>query len=246
MRQILADLVAEQQSLDQSLQRAPDRDWKQKTSNGWTVQETIAYLAWTEQHAASVLEGEAKVAKILEEHGGSLESFALAGVEEGRSKRPQEVIEWWRFSRADVVDALSRCTGDERIDWVVGDVSARTFATARLTDTWAHGLDILTALDKEIVDTPRLVHVAFFGWVTLPHAFEQAGEGYPEPIRVELVGPGYARWVFGPEQSEELVRGNASDWCRVVVRRMDAGDVENLTATGELAETALRVANALE
>jgi uncharacterized protein (TIGR03084 family) len=232
MRQILADLVAEQQSLDQSLQRAPDRDWKQKTGNGWNVQETIAYLAWTEQHSAA----------ILDEHG-DLDAFAAAGVAEGKKKRPQEVIEWWRFSRADVVEALSKLRGDERIDWVEGDVSAKTFATARLADTWAHGLDILTALDKEIVDTPRLVHVAFLGWATLPHAFGAAGEDYPEPIRVELVGPGYARWVFGPEDSSQIVRGNAADWCRVVVRRMDADDAENLSATGEVAETALEVAN---
>ena len=162
---------------------------------------------------------------------------------EGRKKRPQEIIEWWRFSRADVVEALSKLNGDERIGWVDGDVSARTFATVRLTDTWAHGLDILRALDKEIVDTPRLVHVAFLGWATLPHAFAVEGEDYPEPIRVELVGPGYARWVYGPEDSEQVVRGNASDWCRVVVRRLDASDAENLSATGDIAETALEIAN---
>jgi uncharacterized protein (TIGR03084 family) len=242
MRQILADLVAEQQSLDQSLQRAPDRDWKQKTDNGWNVQETIAYLAWTEQHSAAILEGETKFAEILDEHG-DLEAFAAAGVAEGKKKRPQEVIEWWRFSRADVVEALSKLSGDERIDWVDGDISARTFATARLTDTWAHGLDILTSLDKEIVDTPRLVHVAFLGWATLPHAFAEAGEDYTEIVRVELVGPGYARWVYGPEGSSQIVRGNAGDWCRVVVRRMDASDAENLSATGEVAELALDIAN---
>jgi uncharacterized protein (TIGR03084 family) len=242
MRQILADLVAEQQSLDQSLQRAPDRDWKQKTDNGWNVQETIAYLAWAEQHSASLLEGDTKVSKILDEYG-DLDAFAAAGVAESKKKRPQEVIEWWRFSRADVVEALSKLSGDERIGWVDGDISAKTFATGRLTDTWAHGLDILTALDKEIIDTPRLVHVAFLGWATLPRAFAAADEDYPEPIRVELVGPGYARWVHGPEDAAQIVRGNAADWCRVVVRRMDAADAENLTATGEVAETALEIAN---
>jgi hypothetical protein len=46
MREILADLVAEQQGLDQSLQRAPDRDWRQRVATGGvTVQDTIAILA---------------------------------------------------------------------------------------------------------------------------------------------------------------------------------------------------------
>lgn len=244
MREILADLVAEQQALDQSLQRAPDRDWKKQTSAPkWSVQDQIAHLASTEHFAARILLGD-KTAKEELASFPDIDAFNAAGVESGRSKRPQEVIEWWRFGRADVVDALSKLTAKDRIDWLAGDMSVRTFATTRLMETWAHGLDILTALDKEIIDTPRLRHVAWLGWATLPYAFEQSGEEYPEPIRVELVGPGYARWVFGPEDAENIVRGQAGDWCRVAVRRMDAADAENLVATGALAEKALQVAQA--
>jgi len=58
-------------------------------------------------------------------------------------------------------------------------------------------------------------------------------------VRVELVGPGYSRWVFGPEDAEHTLRGQASDWCRVVVGFAKAVDTESLTATGELAEAAL-------
>jgi uncharacterized protein (TIGR03084 family) len=110
-------------------------------------------------------------------------------------------------------------------------------------ETWAHGLDIRTALDRDDEDTPRLRHIAWLGWATLPYAFEQAGEDYPEPIRIELTGPGYTRWVFGPE-SDQLIKGPAGEWCRIAVRRMEHEDAQNLTATGEIAETALRVARA--
>ncbi|MDX1691542.1 MAG: maleylpyruvate isomerase family mycothiol-dependent enzyme [Acidimicrobiia bacterium] len=244
MREILADLVAEQQYLDQSLQRSPDRDWKAKTPvAGWSVKDTIAHLAWSEERAASALQGDLDFLEEAKEYE-DLDAYIAAGVEEARTKRPQEIIEWWRHGRADVVDALSRASRDDRVTWFLGDMSVVTFASARLMETWAHGLDILTTLDKEIEDTPRLRHVAHLGWATLPHAFALAGEDYPSPIRVELVGPGYARWVFGPEDAENIVRGNAADWCRVVVRRMDPEDAENLTATGPVAETALRVARA--
>lgn len=243
MREILADLVAEQQGLDQSLQRAPDRDWKKRVGDrGWSVQDTIAYLWWAERHAARVLTDEIEADKAIAEHGG-VEGFEQAGVAAAGSKRPQEVIEQWRFARADVVDALSRLSKNDRIGWLGGNISARTFATMRLADTWAHGLEILTALDKEIIDTPRLIHVAWLGWATLPNAFRTAGEEYPEEVRVELVGPGYARWVFGPEDSEHVIRGQGVDWCRVVVGFSDADDFESLTATGELAEAALRIAD---
>lgn len=243
MREILADLVAEQQGLDQSLQRAPDRSWKTKVGDrGWTVQDTIAYLWWTERHIAGVLADEVVPAKVVAEYGG-VDGFEQAGVDSARGRRPQEVIEQWRFARADVVDALSRLGENDRIQWLDGNVSAQTFATMRLADTWAHGLEILTALDKEIIDTPRLIHIAWLGWATLPNAFAKAGEEYPEEVRVELVGPGYARWVFGPEDSEHIVRGQASDWCRVVVGFIDAPDAENLSAQGTLAEAALRLAD---
>lgn len=243
MREILADLVAEQQALDQSLQRAPDRDWKKETrTSRWSVQDQIAHLAWSERFAARVLLGDAAAVDEMDAFD-DVDAFRAAGVDHWRNRRPQEVIESWRFARADVVDALSKLSVDDPVRWLPGEVSARTFASSRLTETWSHGLDIFTALDKEIIDTPRLHHVAWLGWSTLRAAFEQAGEDYPDPIRVELVGPGYSRWVFGPEGAEDIVRGQASDWCRVVVRRLDPADAENLTATGSAAETALQVAN---
>lgn len=243
MREILADLVAEQQALDQSLQRAPDRDWKKPVGDrGWSVQDTIAYLWWAERHAARLLEREIEAAATIDEHGG-VEGFEKAGVDAAASKRPQEVIEQWRFARADVVDALSRLSKNDRIKWLDGNISARTFATIRLADTWSHGLEILTALDKEIVDTPRLIHVAWLGWATLPSAFAKADEEYPEVVRVELVGPGYARWVYGPEDSEHIVRGQASDWCRLVAGFLDADEAESISAEGSLAEAALQLAD---
>jgi uncharacterized protein (TIGR03083 family) len=221
MREILADLVAEQQALDQMLQRAPERDWKRATpADGWSVQDTISHLAATEEKAARALGGYKKLKAEVQAAGG-IDAFNLAGVEQGRAKRPQEVIEWWRHSRAAVVESLSRTPRQTRVAWYAGSMSARTFATTRLMETWAHGLDIVVALKREV-----------------------AGEKYPAPIRVELVGPGYARWVFGPEESDKVVRGQAADWCRLVVHRLPRSPAPNLTAVGEVAAAALRVARA--
>ncbi|MCU0281291.1 MAG: maleylpyruvate isomerase family mycothiol-dependent enzyme [Acidimicrobiia bacterium] len=244
MREILADLVAEQQALDQMLQRAPDRDWKRATpAAGWSVQDTIAHLAATEEQGLRAVTGDKGLQAEVAAAGG-IDAYNQKAVVQGRAKRPQEVIEWWRHSRAAVVEALSRAPHQTRVTWYAGPMSARTFATTRIMETWAHGLDIVVALKREVADTPRLRHVAWLGWKTLPYAFAQAGEEYPAPIRVELVGPGYARWVFGPAETDQLVRGQAADWCRLVVRRLPAAHAENLTAVGEVARTALRVARA--
>lgn len=239
MREILADLVAEQQGLDQSLQRAPDRDWKVRVAAGTTVQDTIAILAWGEQHAAGLLTGSVDIDDLAARYGDRA-TFEKAGVAEGKGRRPQEIIEWWRFARADVVDALSRMKPSEPVAWLDDTITAKTFATIRLADTWAHGLGILTSLKKEIVDTGRLRHIAWLGWATLPHAFATNGED-PADIRVELAGPAYARWVFGPEDAADVVRGPAGDWCRLVVRHTD--DPGELTTVGDAAALALTIAD---
>lgn len=244
MREILADLVAEQQGLDQFLQSIDYRKWSTPTpAKGWDIQDQVSHLASSEELAFRAIDaGQEAVAAAMAEHD-TIDDFTAAGVARGREMRPGQVIEWWRHARADVVDALSRMTGSERIPWLVGDMSSKTFATVRLMETWAHGLDIHAAVDSDPVATTRLRHVAFLGWATLPFAFQTAGEDYPDPIRVELRAPEYQKWVFGPEDSDQVVRGEASDWCRVVVRRVDAADT-SLVAEGEVAAKALEIARA--
>jgi uncharacterized protein (TIGR03084 family) len=165
-----------------------------------------------------------------------------AAIKKGRSMRPQDVIEWWRGGRAKVVEPLSHMGADDRVPWIAGDMSARTFATFRLMETWMHGLDIYQTLGIEVEDTQRIRHVCWLGWKTLPYAFKQAGEHY-EPVRVEVIGPGYAKWVYGPEDADNLIKGSASDWARLVVHRAKPSDIR-LKVTGEQAETAIKVARA--
>lgn len=253
MREILSDLVAEEQALDQFLQRIHERDWKLPTSApGWTIMDTVSHLAFTEAFAAEAIEhGQSVVdaAKI-----GSIDEWTQRGIEQGSGKRYQEIIEWWRHGRAAVVDALSRMDAKDRIPWVVAPMSAKALATMRLMETWAHGLDIKDAMEGKLTyseeeedptaDTPRIRHVAWLAHRMLPWSFEQAGEDFPETgIRVELMGPRYARWVYGPEDAPDVIKGLAGEWCRVAVQRMDVEDT-GLKAIGDNAETALRVVRA--
>lgn len=250
MREILSDLVAEQQALDQFLQRISERQWKLPTSApGWSIKDTVSHLAFSEQFAAQALEHgptAIKKAKIT-----NIDAWTAIGVKEGREMRYQQVIEWWRNSRADVVDALSRMDGSDRVPWIAGDMSARAFATLRLMETWAHGLDVKDAMDgllvfdeeedDPIADTSRIRHIAWLAHRMLPYAFAEAGEDFPETgIRLELMGPRYARWVYGPEDAEDVIKGIAGEWCRIAVHRLDYG-ATSLKAEGENAETALTV-----
>ncbi len=241
MREILSDLVAEQQTLDQFLQRISLRDWKKPTpAKGWTIQDTISHLADSEEFAARAITGEADLERYRS--ASDLDALRQEAVERGRGMRPQDVIEWWRGGRAKVVDPLSRMKPSDRIEWIEGSMSARTLATTRLMETWAHGLDIYAALGTEVEDTQRIRHVCWLGWKTLPYAFKIAGEDY-SPVRVEVIGPGYVKWVYGPEDTDQVIKGSASDWARLAVRRVGVDDVR-LRVTGDIAQRALEVVRA--
>jgi hypothetical protein len=219
----------------------------------------VSHLAHTEEFAAQILaDGEER----LEAEGiTDIDEWTETGVELGRGRRHQEIIEWWRFGRADVVDALSRMLPSESVPWISGTLSTETFAAVRLMETWAHGLDVkcaildrITPLDQlpdddedyvdPLADTTRLRHIASLGHKTLPFVFERAGLEYPKQgIRVEVMGPFYSAWRYGPEDSDQVIKGRAADWCRVVVQRQNPEDTA-LTAVGDHAETALQIASA--
>ena len=238
MREILSDLVAEQQFLDQFLQRISLKDWDRPSgADGWSIRDTISHLADSEEFAAAAIRGDADFQRYRTT--SDLDEIRFEAVEKGRGMRPQDVIEWWRGGRAQVVEPLSHMSSDDRIEWIVGTMSAKTLATSRLMETWAHGLDIYGAMEAEIEDTPRIRHVCWLGWASLPYAFKLAGEDYL-PVRVEVIGPGYAKWVYGPEDAENRIKGSASDWARVAVRRAAPEDTR-LKIQGEVAETAVRV-----
>ena len=122
-------------------------------------------------------------------------------------------------------------------------MSAKTFATLRLMETWAHGLDIQHAMESEPEDTPRIRHIAWLAWRMLPWAFQMAGDDYAAPVRVELMGPNYARWVYGPDDTDQVIKGIAGEWCRVAVQRLDV-TVTGLKATGNVAQRALHLVRA--
>ncbi len=241
MREILSDLVAEQQYLDQFLQRIALKDWDKPTrSVGWSIRDTISHLADSEELAASVITGEADLSRYRSTP--DLDSIRQEAVERGRRMRPQDVIEWWRGGRAKVVEPLSHMDPSHRLEWIAGSMSARTLATTRLMETWAHGLDIYEAMEAEIEDTPRIRHICWLGWKALPYSFKLAGEDYV-PIRIELIGPGYTKWIFGPEDAENLIKGSASDWARLVVARASFAETR-LKVSGDAAEVAVEVVRA--
>jgi len=241
---LLADLVAEEAALDRVVADLDGTGWATPTpAEGWDVRDSVAHLAFTEDLArAALTDGEVFARRRDALTDAPDPSEVLVGA--GRSMTGRAVLEWWREARTAALTQLETHEPRDRLAWIAGPMSAMSFATARLMETWAHGQDVRDALGREPEVTARLRHVADLGVRTRPFAYGARGVELPATeVRVELVGVDGERWVWGPDEVEDVVRGPALDFCLVVTQRVNPADTA-LRVRGPLASDWLGIAQA--
>lgn len=240
MREILEDLRAEQDSLRALLLGLREAQWDLPSpAEGWSLRDCVSHIAHIDEVAAQILRGDLSP---LEEAKRVLMGFNEIGVNRGRSMDSREILEWWEKARLEMLERLSGLDPKSRIPWFAMPMSAKAFATARLMETWAHGLDVLDALGRTSLDTDRLRHVALLACLARPWAYQV--HGLPAPataLRVELHLPSGKLWTYGPEEAPDIIRGSASEFCRVAVRRLHHKDT-SLEAHGAEALRFLEIA----
>ena len=132
----------------------------------------------------------------------------------------------------------------DRLPWYGPDMSAKSFATARLMETWAHGQDVVDVTSATRPATDRLKHVAHIGVITFGWAFAIHRKDVPTtPVRVALNSPSGELWTWGPEDAIESVAGNAEEFCLVVTQRRHFEDT-NLSITGRTAKLWMSISQA--
>ena len=102
------------------------------------------------------------------------EIYARSGVHIPRSSMAQ-----WQAGFEGLCDALLPLDPKARLAWYGPAMSARSFATARLMETWAHGQDVWDVLRRRRPASNRLKHIAHLGVTTLGWTF--ANRGLPVP-----------------------------------------------------------------
>ena len=128
--------------------------------------------------------------------------------------------------------------------WFGPPMSAASMATARLMETWAHGLDVADALGAPPSATARLKSIAHLGVRTRNFAYSVHGQTPPaEEFRVELTAPDGGLWAWGPDAAAQKVSGPALDFCYLVTQRRPRATLA-LTAQGADAEHWLGIAQA--
>ena len=239
---VLADLAAEGEELDSRLATLPANDWATSTpAAGWTIAHQIAHLNWTDRLALLAICQPARFAEAMhratEDPAGFVDDAASAGA----GLPPDELLASWRAGRAELAERLAEVEPGQQLNWFGPPMSAASMATARLMETWAHGLDVAEALGQWPTPTSRLRHVARLAVRTRDFAFRLHDLPVPtEEFRIELVAPDGAGWEFGPVDAAQSVSGPAVDFCLLAVQRRHHRDLA-LIANGPDAETWLEI-----
>lgn len=230
LARIRADLLDEQSALDDIVVELADEQWQLGTpSPGWSLADQVAHLTYFDRSAVVAITDPERfrdsVGQFLAALGKgdqSADELTLGGL---RLLAPVELLGVWREARHRLAEASDTLGESDRVDWYGPSMSAKSFLTARLMETWAHGQDIVDTVGAARTATDRLHHIARLGFITRDWSYSNRALVVPtEPVRVVLDAPSGDSWTFGPDGASDVVEGPAEDFCLVVTRRRHLED----------------------
>ena len=241
---IRADLIAEQESLDELVGDLDEAGWSTPTpAEGWSILDQIAHLAFFDEQARLAVSDPETFSSALQEIAADVGRFMSTSTEKGHDLGPAGVLLWWRAERSGANAIFQNLVTGMRIPWYGPAMSPASFMSARIMETWAHGQDVADALGVRREATKRLRNVAHIGVLARGYSYEVNSRQAPaEPVRVELAGPDGEKWVWN-EIARDRVTGDAYDFCLVVTQRRHIDDTD-LAIEGALAEEWMSIAQA--
>jgi uncharacterized protein (TIGR03084 family) len=248
MKEICRDLQDEYQVLDDIVSKLDEAGWALITHcAGWSIKDQISHIAFFDaaaREAVTDADAFARSAELLFKDLDSIDSFNQRTLARGRQMSIKELLTWWRTERSLLLRELSGLDPKNRLPWYGPPMSAKSFATARLMETWAHGQDVADVLKIRRVPGERLRHIAHLGVRTFGWSFTVHNLPVPDKqVRVELTAPSGSIWSWGPENAADLVRGPAEDFCLVVTQRRNVADTR-LEVNGDAAVRWMSLAQA--
>jgi uncharacterized protein (TIGR03084 family) len=230
LHELRSDLRAEQEALDAVVDGLADDALVRPTdSPGWSVADQIAHLthfdaaavvAITEPNRFAELAGEANA---LFARGARVADEAILGPY--RSMSHAALLDSWRTARQSLAEAAGGLHAGDRVPWYGPSMSARSFLTARLMETWAHGVNVARAVGAQYPATDRLRHITTLGVLTRGWSYLNRGRKPPDAeVHLALTAPSGAIWRFGDPGAAESVTGAAEDFCLVVTQRSHVDD----------------------
>jgi uncharacterized protein (TIGR03084 family) len=222
------DLVAEQNSLDGVVDDLSPEQWGRATASpGWSVFDQVAHLAYFDDRASIAISDPERFRRDLDEMVARAASESIDEITLGplRTLSPKDLLTLWRENRRCLNGDASTLTDGSRVAWYGPSMGAKSFLTARLMETWAHGVDVVDSLGVAREPTDRLRHVAQLGFITRQWSYSVRGETMPTgAVRLQLTGPRGVAWRWGPDDAEDSIEGSAEEFCLVVTQRRHPSD----------------------
>jgi len=254
------DLEAERASLDAVVAPLAAEEWMTPTpAVGFDVRDTVSHLCFFDEQATLAILDPAA----FEAHKTSLIATMLEGkgdapdVAIGRSLSAQAgsermLLQRWLASRRAFDAAARRAAatpeGPPRIAWYGPPMSLASFVSARIMETWAHGVDIRDAVRASLdtANTDRLRHVCHLGYAARGFTFAVHGVSDPgDPVAMVVEAPDGTTWSWGPPvtETDDQITGTALEVALVFTQRRHPSRTK-VRATGATAQLWLSIAQA--
>jgi uncharacterized protein (TIGR03084 family) len=239
-------LIAEADELRDFLESLRPEDWRRPTPfKSWTPWDVVAHLNLGDRLALLALNDPLGFAASL----GELMSQIAAGVSPTERARrtlgdlaPEALLLLWHETCRDLAGQLDACDPGRRVPWVGRDMGLRSFAAARLMETWAHGQDIYDLMGVPKTHSDRIRPIAEMGVRTFGWTFSNRGLDVPAPPpHVRLEAPSGAIWRWNEPSADNRVAGQAVEFCQVVTQVRNVADTA-LEVSGETARRWMAVA----
>ena len=242
MKALATDLRCENHELVALCRGLQPAQWQQATAfKAWTPWDVVAHLALLDGVALAACQSPAAfataAAALRERRAAGVGIQAIARADLGHLDGPALLLHWQGVFDA-LATALATLGPSDRLPWFGPGMGARSFATARLMETWAHGQAVWDLLQRPRPASARLRHIAHLGVNTYSWSFSNRGLPVPQPVpHVALTAPDGSTWAWNAPSDTDFVQGPAADFCRVVTQCRHVQDtrlVHGGTGTGWL------------
>ena len=238
---VAEELRAECRALAGLCETLGPEDWRRPSLfYGWSAWDEVAHLLFFDQTSLVALEDAdrfaAEAAALSARTAAGEEMSAMARADFGHLDGPA-LLALWRTRFEALATALAALDPKARLPWYGPPMSARSFATARLMEAWAHGQDIWDTLRLRRPGSERLRHIAHLGVTTFGWTFINRGLPVPQVSPyVELRAPDGGLWTWGDAASAHRVTGSAEDFCLLVTQRRHLADTRLVCTPGPVAQ----------
>jgi uncharacterized protein (TIGR03084 family) len=242
MKTMIEDLRAEYAELAGLARTLTPAQWAERSAfYGWTAWDEIAHLCFFDETAllaATDADAFARDTAALTAQLATGREISAIAREKYRHLDGVALLAHREPISAQLVDALAALDAKARLPWYGPSMSARSFASARLMETWAHGQDVWDVVRRRRPAGHRLRHIAHIGVTTFGWSFVNRKRPVPQVVPyVELQAPdGGAPWTWGDPASPEHVRGSALDFCLLVTQRRNLADTALVCTDGSARE----------